>query len=268
MTILPVPATPVPAAPGARLRRMRIAMGTSVLIEAQAPTRAAAETAIAAAFAVLETVARRLNPAEPGSDLHALNSAPAGTWVPLWPGTLALLRHAQRLHRASGGLFDPCVPGRPGRTCDLELAGGARAQARARLALEIDCGGIAKGFAVDLALQALRAHGSRAGLVNAGGDLRTFGRPAAPLLLRGADGGLRPLALRGGAVAVSDRDAQRAPSGHRGYYVRTGRAGSVRYAAVRARTALLADALTKCVLLAPPAQARALLEAFGAERLA
>jgi hypothetical protein len=41
----------------------------------------------------------------------------------------------------------------------------------------------------------------------------------------------------------------------------------VRYAAVRARDAMTADALTKCVLLAAPAQARALLAICGAEQL-
>jgi hypothetical protein len=67
---------------------------------------------------------------------------------------------------------------------------------------------------------------------------------------------------------VSDRDAAHPPAGHRGYYVRAGRAGAQRYAAVRAGDAMSADALTKCVLLGAPAQARALLAAYGAAALA
>jgi thiamine biosynthesis lipoprotein len=39
----------------------------------------------------------------------------------------------------------------------------------------IDLGGIAKGFAVDRAVDALRAHGIARGLVNAGGDIASFG---------------------------------------------------------------------------------------------
>jgi thiamine biosynthesis lipoprotein ApbE len=41
--------------------------------------------------------------------------------------------------------------------------------------VKIDLGGIAKGFAVDRAVEALHRHGIAEGLVNAGGDLRAFG---------------------------------------------------------------------------------------------
>ncbi len=41
--------------------------------------------------------------------------------------------------------------------------------------VKIDLGGIAKGFAVDRAVEALHRHRIAAGLVNAGGDLRVFG---------------------------------------------------------------------------------------------
>ncbi len=42
--------------------------------------------------------------------------------------------------------------------------------------MAIDLGGIAKGYAVDRAVAALRAHGIERGLVNAGGDLYAVGR--------------------------------------------------------------------------------------------
>ena len=46
---------------------------------------------------------------------------------------------------------------------------------RFRRRLTIDLGGIAKGFAVDCAVAALKRAGVQAGIVNAGGDLRAFG---------------------------------------------------------------------------------------------
>jgi thiamine biosynthesis lipoprotein len=46
---------------------------------------------------------------------------------------------------------------------------------RFRRGLTIDLGGIAKGFAVDCAINALKKAGVQAGFVNAGGDLRVFG---------------------------------------------------------------------------------------------
>jgi FAD:protein FMN transferase len=259
---------PVPPGLGVRLRRMRVAMGTTVVIEAHATSRAQAETALGAAFAALAEVERCLHPSAAGSELGRLNAAPPGTAVPLGRATFEVLRFAQRLHSLSAGVFDPCLPTRAGRLADLQLSGGARLRAIAHAPLEIDCGGIAKGYAVDAAVTALRGGGCSAGLVNAGGDLRVFGALMERLWLRGATGTLRPLELRDAAVAVSDRDAAQAPAGHRGYYVREGSEGAQRYAAVRARDAMTADALTKCVLLGAPAPARALLAACGAAVLA
>src|SRR5215470_6425535 len=42
--------------------------------------------------------------------------------------------------------------------------------------VKVDLGGIAKGFAVDRAIETLYRHGATDGLVNAGGDLAAFGR--------------------------------------------------------------------------------------------
>jgi FAD:protein FMN transferase len=42
---------------------------------------------------------------------------------------------------------------------------------RFRRRVIVDLGGIAKGFAVDRAIEALKDHGVAAGIVNAGGDL-------------------------------------------------------------------------------------------------
>jgi len=188
--------------------------------------------------------------------------------VPLSAAAFAVLSFAQRLSRMSEGLFDPCLPTRPGRIEDLELHAGAVPLAIAHRAVEIDCGGIAKGYAVDAAVETLRSGGCSAGLVNAGGDLRVFGALTETLLLRGPGTGYRPLRLADAAVAVSDARASRAPPGHRGYYVRGGEASPRCYAAVRARDCMTADALTKCVLLGPATLTAALLLAFAAASLA
>lgn len=243
-------------------------MGTTLVVEGRAACEADARSAVEAALATVAELARRLQPEGADSDLRRIGAAAPGTPVPIGAATLAVLSFAQRLHRSSGGLFDPCLPLCPGSIADLELRGGTAPEAIARREVAIDCGGIAKGFAVDAAIEVLRSAGCDAGLVNAGGDLRAFGPLGATVLLRGPDGSHRPLRLENAALAVSDRDAVRAPSGHRGYYVRGGRARVRRYAAVRAADAMTADALTKCVLLGSPALARALLGEFAAESLA
>jgi thiamine biosynthesis lipoprotein len=249
---------------------MRVAMGTSLIIEACAPTPAVGHAALEAAFSAVDRLARQLHPHEPASDLARLNAAPLGRAVALARPTFALLRFARRLHRLSEGVFDPCLPERPGSLCDLELIEGVVPRARVHAPLALDCGGIAKGFAVDVAVAALRQYGCSSGLVNAGGDLRVFGRGLKRLWVRGRDGRACELYLGCGAVAVSTWQNPRAPSQHRGYYLRGGQrpAGAPDYAAVRAHRAMHADALTKCVLLAAPAAAAAVLAHFGAEQLA
>jgi hypothetical protein len=72
------------------------------------------------------------------------------------------------------------------------------------------------------------------------------------------------------ALAVSDLDADvaRRPAEHRGYYRRSGSARPARpYAAVVAASAAVADALTKCVLLADERCAARALHAVGARQI-
>ncbi len=259
----------MPRQQGVALRRMRLDLGTFVAVEALAATAAGAQQGIETAFAAIAELGRRLHPSRPGSDLYRINSAPAGAWVPVHRDTLTVLTCAQRLNRLSGGLFDPCLPTRPGRLAELQLRSDEAAVLVGPSPVELDCGGIAKGFAVDQAIGALRAAGCTGGLVNAGGDLRLFGALRETVLLRSGDGQCDAVALADAALAVSEVDLVRRPPEHRGYYVRGGVAGALRrFAAVRAPAAMSADALTKCALLGPPALTRLLLREFGAECVA
>jgi thiamine biosynthesis lipoprotein len=255
-------------AAGLGVRRMRIAMGTFVAIEARAAHAHTAQCGLEQAFAVIAELSRTLHPTLAESDVARINAAPCGQPVPVRAATLALLRFAQRLHALSEGIFDPCLPTAPGRLGDLALHEGPQPRAIAGVPLQLDLGGIAKGFAVDGAVQALKEAGCSAGVVNAGGDLRVFGTPAQKFLLRQAGGRYRSVPLKEAALAVSARAAAGAPGGHRGYYVR-GRAAcaSRDYAAVRARDATTADALTKCVLLCPDELSAHLLRQLGADNL-
>jgi FAD:protein FMN transferase len=236
----------------ARVARLRPGMGTWVAIEATAATEPVALAAVESAFAAIAVAERLFHPYRPGSDLLRINSAPPHTRVPIQPSTWRVLKLSQVVYGLSGGTFDPCLPMRPGRLCDLELSAPREKStwALCRVPLALDLGGIAKGYAVDSAIEALRAGGCSSGLVNAGGDLRVHGR-SADVLLRHADGRCTPVTLSDEALAVSDLDAQRRPAEHQGYYCRLGsRCGARRFAAVVAARAALADALTKCVLLA------------------
>ena len=264
---MPSPACAGPT-PGLRLRRLRIALGTWVAIEAVAESEATAAGAIEAAFAAVSEVERRMHPEREGSDIARINSAPLRVQTPIHASTWEVLRLAQRLNTLTGGVFDPCLPLRPGCLTDLELSDPCPDSAPwgvCRAPLALDLGGIAKGYAIDCAIAALRAGGCHAGVVNAGGDLRLFGARPETLLLRQGDHGYQPLVVQNAALAVSDLDEPRRPPGHRGYYVRTGAmAAWRRYAAVLAPDATIADALTKCVLLCSDERARRIAAEWGA----
>ncbi|HKX79894.1 MAG TPA: FAD:protein FMN transferase [Novosphingobium sp.] len=154
------------------------------------------------------------------SDLARLRSVRPGETVAVDEETVLVLRMAIALHDATEGLFDVAV-GRAlvrsrflpregithlsrytGTTADIEIIDDRHVRCKKRLL--IDLGGIAKGHAVDRAVAALQAGGVRAGLVNAGGDLRAFGMRDWQVQLRDADDVVRHgLALRDCAMASS-----------------------------------------------------------------
>jgi thiamine biosynthesis lipoprotein len=245
---------------------MRVALGTLIVIEASSHCAETAGTAVNDAFAAVANLHALLHPWAADSELARINRNPPGTALPLTPITFDLLRLASELHTLTGGVFDPCLPHRPGRLQDVELLAGHRVIAHAPVAM--DFGGFAKGYAADAAIDTLLSHGCRAGLVNAGGDLRAFGPEPCPVLLRGPDGLFDRLQLTDSALAVSDADSSRHPSEHQGYYNRASpdERPQQRYAAVVAPTAVLADALAKCLMLCPEPTAARVLRAFGATR--
>jgi thiamine biosynthesis lipoprotein len=80
----------------------------------------------------------------------------------------------------------------------------------------LDLGGIAKGFAVDMAVKILISEGVHSGIVNAGGDLRVFGNQPKPIHIRNPKnpsalleiGALKNAALATSSLSFSKRDQQ------------------------------------------------------------
>jgi thiamine biosynthesis lipoprotein len=269
--------------PSSSVRRARPLLGSFVEITAIAENESAAHRGIDAAFAAVEEVQRRMSFHDPASTLSQLNRLAVQQSVTVDAWTYAVLEAAADLHRTSGGIFDVTIAPRlqalgflPGESfaetgsfADVELLPENRVLFHRPLAL--DLGGIAKGFAVDRAVDVLYEMGISSGLVNAGGDLRAFGGEAFPIAIRHpADPAatLTSVSLRGCALATSAHYfADRlAPGATLGPIVdpRTGAlAARIRSATVRASTALLADALTKVVMLAGEASLP-LLETYSA----
>jgi FAD:protein FMN transferase len=200
------------AAASASIRRARPLLGTFVEIAVAGEAPDALEATVEAAFAAVETVHRLMSFHEASSNVSRLNRDAAARAVQVHEWTYEVLKTAVDLHRCSGGAFDITVapalqrmgllpdasglgtpvphdgrapsPPRGEREHAARGADAARDPIRllpqnqvhfATAAVKIDLGGIAKGFAVDRAVEALQRHGITDGLVNAGGDLRVFG---------------------------------------------------------------------------------------------
>jgi thiamine biosynthesis lipoprotein len=244
--------------------RLRLGLGTFVAIEARANSLENSKLGVCRGFDAIARVDRLMHPTRSGSDLAALRGCALGLPLSVHGWTWATLELCKRLNRLSRGMFDPCLPGSSGRLSDLELREPHSVVQHARL--QLDLGGIAKGFAVDRAIDALRAAGCPAGLVNAGGDLAAFGDREHKVWCR-YRGRTAVVELRDAALAISDTDDESHPAEHQGYYNGADRGATVSgYAAVTASSAAVADGLTKC-LLADGRYNPALLEAFDARQI-
>lgn len=271
-----------------RLQRARPWLGTLVEMRVEAPAAECAQRAIEAAFVEIEAVHRRMSFHEADSDLSRLHAAPVGTIVAVDARTVEVLRCALDLAERTQGCFDPGIarelvasgflpkPRSPfvsdahANWRDVELIGDDRV--RLHRPIWLDLGGIAKGYAVDCAIAALRAQGATQALVNAGGDLRVAGPREEVVHLRGADGAgiAGAVALRDAALASSAGAATRRR--HDGRWIGVhldGRdrsaVGLFAAASVVAPTCMIADALTKIAFAAPPALTRNVLAGYGAQ---
>lgn len=246
--------------------------------------------AINAAFAAVALVHQRMSFHDPASDVAAINRLEPGQSAMVHPQTAVVLRCALLLEEASNGLFNiacgdlltawgylpggSASVGGPDRTYSLTrnaIKINARGCVTKLHPALIDLGGIAKGHAVDLAVDALRAAGIAAACVNAGGDLRAFGRYDFPVIVRNPRAPTRAgltLELREQALATSACyfSARRTDGVTRSALVDGNKGTPVtgqHSASVRAPTCMLADGLTKLVIATGDA-AHPLLARFSA----
>ncbi|HEX5354704.1 MAG TPA: FAD:protein FMN transferase [Aquabacterium sp.] len=219
------------------VRRARPVLGT--LVDIGVP--AGAEAALQAAFEVMQLVQRHMSVFESGSDLRRSLAAEPGQPVALHPWTAEVLQFAQTLHVQSAGLFDVALGS---GSWQLDRQGDDCFLIRHRASTRIDLGGLAKGWAVDKAVEAALAHGASAIWVNAGGDLRVQGLTLPVVLRDELSGGVRPWAeLQDGALATSDfRPGARSRL--------TGQVAALHLSVLAPRCAW-ADALTKVLAQCP-----------------
>lgn len=178
------------------IHRARPLLGTIVTVRAASGDPRDLRRGVDRAFNAIARVQALMSFHDPSSELSLLNGEAHRRMMRVSPHMWTVLRAARRLFLASGGLFDATVAPHlvrwgylPGDSQALPRAAGTMADVewhpdrtvRFARPLLVDLGGIAKGYAVDLAVRTLRRAGVRHGSVNAGGDLRVFG-PASQIV--------------------------------------------------------------------------------------
>jgi thiamine biosynthesis lipoprotein len=258
------------------VRRPRAVMGTSCMLVGVTSRyrQTEAVAALTEAEAVLRNLEARLSSWIDASEISQLNAAAAGQTIQLSTTTLAVLRAARRAYVETDGAFDvTCRPlielwrkaGKLDRLPTAEEIATARSASqweaielietgavKCRGSARVDLGGIAKGYAIDAAVAALRTAGFEGGLVDVGGDERLFGcgvhGESWPVAVQNpfGSGTLCKMRLAATAVCTSGNYARYVQiDGHRyGHIIdpRTGQpAETAASVTVVARSALLAD---------------------------
>lgn len=185
-----------------RMARAWPVMGTMLVVNAWVTDSAGMVRVLLSARDSVRLVDSLMSTYRSSSDVSRINEAAGNPQpVPVARQTMAVLQKAQLYWRLSGGAFDPTVGplvrawgfggGRGRRPARKELDSlrslvgfeeveldSARSTVRLpRAGMRLDLGGIAKGFALDLARRAMRDDAIRAGTIDLGGNVLFFGRP-------------------------------------------------------------------------------------------
>lgn len=255
---------------------MRPLLGTFVEVAAAGTAPAAMEAAVEAAFAAIAKIHGLMSFHEETSDVSRLNCEAARAAIRVHPWTFQVLKSALEMWRRSNGLFDiriapalqrfGLLPSHLGDAVagtsltnekSIELLDGERVRFR-DTSTRIDLGGIAKGFAVDRALDVMRGFEIPSALVNAGGDIAAFGPQEFMVAVRDPNCPSRTLChvqLRSEALASSGArfDPVECLSVEGSTIINPANGEpvcAIAGATVRAPSCLIADALTKVVMIA------------------
>lgn len=261
------------------VHQQRYCMGTMFDIVAYHPSRPEAERALAKALDEVERLDAVMSHFKPESDLSRLNRVGRHGFVTVDPALYDVIVQSVDLSRQSAGKFDVTIApvvtlwkdareegGRPSAT-DIAAASrcvgyeGIVVEPPDRIRFRSDClqielGGIGKGFAVQRALAVLESAGIRDAVVNGG---------SSSIAAIGAPPGLSGWPVRVGGKEIVLRDASISTSQQDGAIIdpRSGSpASSTTAITVSAPDAALADALSTALVVMTRTEGARLLERF------
>jgi len=174
---------------------------TAARVVAIAPNSGKAQECIRAAFAQIEKTDELMSDYKDDSEISRVNKDGFRRAVEVSESTFEVLQRAVEFSKLTAGAFDVTV----GPLVDVLHAAEKKgvtpteeqiARARSKVGFEklqldarnktvkfavdgmrLDLGGIAKGYAIDRAVEAMQKSGATGGMVDVGGDIRCFGTP-------------------------------------------------------------------------------------------
>lgn len=226
------------------------------------------EQALAEAFFAIEKIQSLMSFHNPESELSRMNALAHAEEIRIHPWTAEVIGIAKAIYIQSQGVFNCGIGHRLveagllprhlniddysfGGIEDLELIEPDLVQSK--LPLCIDFGGIAKGYAVDKAVEALISKGIQSGSVNAGGDIRVFGDCFQDIQMRDP---ARPSELiqigsiKSGAIATSSLYFAKRNASAKSFMINPFNHEHIEFSesySVVANECVFADALTKVV---------------------
>ncbi len=227
------------------------------------------------AFQAIEQVQSLMSVHNPESELSQINAGSYLEPIHIHPWTTEVLSIAKDIFQLSNGLFN-CGIGHllaeagllPKHVClgthafggieDVLLIEPNLVYSTAPLCL--DLGGIAKGYAVDRAVEILFAGGIQSGSVNAGGDLRIFGDCSQDIHIRNPANPHELIQIgniRKGAIATSSLYFSKRDADAKSYLVNPLNREHLEFSesySVIANQCVYADALTKVVSISGDTQ--------------
>jgi len=271
-------------------------MGTRFRLVFYAPDEAAANRAAQAAFARIAELDGIMSDYKPTSELMQLCKKSGGAAVPVGADLFAVLEKSQALARKTDGAFDvtlgpltklwrqtrrtQLLPDQETLAKAKELVGFDKVEldpkagtVRLKKAgMQLDLGGIAKGYAADQVLLLLKKHGIDRALVAAGGDIAVGAPPpdaaAWKIGIEPLDEGKEPgrfIYLKNAAVSTSgDAEQFVEIAGQRYSHILDPKTGlglvGRMSVTVIAPNGTMADSLTKPVCVLGPDQGLKLIE--------
>jgi thiamine biosynthesis lipoprotein len=179
----------------------RIVMGTFARVIGVAAEADTAKRSIEAAFAEITKVDELMSDYKEDSEISEVNREGFKRAVEVSEPTYEVLQKAVEFSKLTGGAFDVTVGPlvdlwRSAEEANSVPTDAELAQARSRVGydklildgnemtvrfavegMRLDLGGIAKGYAIDRAVEAMRKEGALGGMVDIGGDIQCFGAP-------------------------------------------------------------------------------------------